>query len=155
MSGSQLVAPLTPNPVRSAASTRTGLPSRLRQGWRGFDRLYFYTYEALRPKPVIVTSGRKGFMGILSRADAKILTSGRQLAGEKSSAGPTQSRFVIRPHTCNRLAVPFCPRSHAFGFSGRKTRKHVVICHTQPQSANQVSFELHKHWRGNPVKCSP
>lgn len=46
----------------------------------------------LVPKPVIVTSGRKGFTGILSRADAKIPTSGRQPVGEKSSAGRTQSR---------------------------------------------------------------
>lgn len=79
----------------------------------------------LVPKPVIVTSGRKGFTGILSRADAKIPTSGRQPVGEKSSAGHTQSRtstssgresgnFVgvnssLKPVTLSPPSKPHCP----------------------------------------------
>lgn len=77
---------LSPNPpARPAAYDEWG---------EGGDRLYFYTYEAFRPKPVIVTSGRKGFIGILSRADAKILTWGRRPAGEKSAAS-SSSDFVL------------------------------------------------------------
>lgn len=49
---------------------------------RGSDQLYLYTYYALKRKPLIVSSGGKGFMGILSAAAVKILTFDSHSIGE-------------------------------------------------------------------------
>lgn len=139
-------APLTPQPPE---------PEPAQPPLTGGEVIDFIStlMRLLVPKPVIVTSGRKGFTGILSRADAKIPTSGRQPVGEKSSAGPTQSRtstssgresgnFVgvnssLKPVTLSPLEATLSVSlvgKHTRG----KTRKHIVLRHTRPQVLSRL-----------------
>lgn len=150
MSGTRLTRPLRRPHSPRVPSPQPPEPEPAQPPLTGGEVIDFIStlMRLLVPKPVIVTSGRKGFTGILSRADAKIPTSGRQPVGEKSSAGPTQSRTStssgresgnssLKPVTLSPLEATLSMSlvgKHTRG----TTRKHIVIRHTRPQVLSRL-----------------